>query len=113
MRKEYTQARLLTIVQIQVLRAHDELKMAMLRLRLREDENDNSVNALMLDELEAGNVQNSGDKFLSLSSLSRIKGQLRYLKVIRKALLHVTVSYFFLEEKLYIIYHWCVPFLII
>lgn len=94
MRKEYTQARFLARVQIQVLQAHDEVKMATLRLRLREDEDDNSVDALLLDELEAANAQNSGDKFLAFSSLSRIKGQLRYLKVIRKALLLVTVSSF-------------------
>lgn len=80
MRKEYTQARLLVVAQIQILRAHDEIKMATLRLRLREDENDNSVDALSLDELEAASSENSGDKFLAFSSLSRIKGQLRYLK---------------------------------
>lgn len=80
MRKEYAHARSLAIAQAQVLNAHDELKMATSRLRLRENEDDKSIDALGLEELEAASVENSSEKFLALSSLSRIKGQLRYLK---------------------------------
>ncbi|CAH9090614.1 unnamed protein product [Cuscuta epithymum] len=80
MRKEYPQARSLAIAQAQVLRAHDEIKMATSRLRLREDENDRSIDALGLGELVAANAQFTSEKFLALSSLSRVKGQLRYLK---------------------------------
>ncbi|KAA8533961.1 hypothetical protein F0562_031478 [Nyssa sinensis] len=80
MRKEYAQARSLAIAQAQVLRAHDEIKMATSRLRLRENEDDNSIDALSPGELEAASAENSSDKFLALTSLSRIKGQLRYLK---------------------------------
>ncbi|XP_071734356.1 uncharacterized protein [Rutidosis leptorrhynchoides] len=80
MRKEYAQARSLAIAQSQVLNAHDELNMATSRLRLRQNEDDNSIDALSLDELEAASVENSGEKFIALSSLSRNKGQLRYLK---------------------------------
>ncbi|KAK9061003.1 hypothetical protein SSX86_018183 [Deinandra increscens subsp. villosa] len=80
MRKEYAQARSLAIAQAQVLNAHDELNMATSRLRLRENEDDNSIDALGLEELETANVENSSEKFVALSSLSRIKGQLRYLK---------------------------------
>ncbi|XP_052201128.1 uncharacterized protein LOC127807364 isoform X2 [Diospyros lotus] len=80
MRKEYAQARSLAIAQAQVLRAHDEIKMATSRLRLRENDDDKSIDALSLGELEAASVENSSDKFLALTTLSRIKGQLRYLK---------------------------------
>ncbi|XP_059666858.1 uncharacterized protein LOC132312497 isoform X2 [Cornus florida] len=80
MRKEYAQARSLAIAQAQVLRAHDEIKMATSRLRLRENEDDNSIDALSPGELDAADAENSSDKFLALNSLSRIKGQLRYLK---------------------------------
>ncbi|CAK9136717.1 unnamed protein product [Ilex paraguariensis] len=80
MRKEYAQARSLAIAQAQVLRAHDEIKMAASRLRLRENEDDKSIDALSLGELDVASADNSSDKFLALSSLSRIKGQLRYLK---------------------------------
>ncbi|XP_010253038.1 PREDICTED: E3 ubiquitin-protein ligase SHPRH [Nelumbo nucifera] len=81
MRKEYTQARSLATVQAQLLRAHDEIKMATSRLRLRETENDASaLDALSSEELVAANVEFSNEKFMSLSLLSRIKGQLRYLK---------------------------------
>ncbi|CAL5322829.1 unnamed protein product [Camellia sinensis] len=80
MRKEYAQARSLAIAQAQVLRAHDEIKMATSRLRLRENEDDNSIDALGPGELDAASAENSSDKFLALTSLSRIKGQLRYLK---------------------------------
>lgn len=81
MRKEYAHARSLAIAQAQVLRAHDEIKMATSRLRLREDENDKSIDALSLNELDAAIVENSSDRLMSLTLLSRIKGQLRYLKV--------------------------------
>ncbi|XP_051143623.1 uncharacterized protein LOC127260028 isoform X2 [Andrographis paniculata] len=80
MRKEYSLARSLAIAQAQVLRAHDEIKMATSRLRLREDEDDTSVDALSPEELDIADVENSSEKFLALDSLSRIKGQLRYLK---------------------------------
>lgn len=81
MRKEYAHARSLAIAQAQVLRAHDEIKMATSRLRLREDENDKSIDALILNELDAAIVENSSERLMSLTLLSRIKGQLRYLKV--------------------------------
>ncbi|KAL2526855.1 zinc ion binding [Abeliophyllum distichum] len=80
MRKEYTQARSLAIAQAQVLRAHDEIKMATSRLRLRENDDDKSIDALGLGELDIANAENSSEKFLALASLLRIKGQLRYLK---------------------------------
>ncbi|PWA98308.1 Helicase, C-terminal [Artemisia annua] len=80
MRKEYAQARSLAVAQAQVLNAHDELKMATSRLRLRENEDDKSIDALSLEELEQASVENSSEKFLALSTLTRIKGQLRYLK---------------------------------
>ncbi|KAL2227323.1 UNVERIFIED_CONTAM: E3 ubiquitin-protein ligase SHPRH [Sesamum indicum] len=80
MRKEYAQARSLAIAQAHVLRAHDEIKMATSRLRLRENEDDKSIDALSPEELDIASVENSSEKFLALDSLSRIKGQLRYLK---------------------------------
>lgn len=81
MRKEYSHARSLAVSQAQLLRAHDEIRMATSRLHLREDENDNSVDALGPNELESANVLHSNEKFISLTMLSRIKGRLRYLKV--------------------------------
>lgn len=81
MRKEYALARSLAISQAQILRAHDEIKMATSRLRLRENEDDKSIDALSPEELDIASVENSSEKFLALSSLSRIKGQLRFLKV--------------------------------
>lgn len=81
MRKEYAQARLLATAQAHVLRAHDEIMMATSRLRLKEDENDKSIDALDPGELDAASAEWSSEKFFFLSSLSRIKGQLRYLKV--------------------------------
>ena len=87
MRKEYAYARSLARAQAHVLRAHDEIKMASSRLRLKEDEKDNSVDALGPEELDAASTQNSSDKFLAVSSLARIRGQLRYLKVISKFML--------------------------
>ncbi|KAM7494701.1 hypothetical protein LguiB_029310 [Lonicera macranthoides] len=80
MRKEYAQARSLAIAQAQVLRAHDEIKMATSRLRLRENVDDKSIDALGTEELDIASAENSSEKFLALSSLLRIKGQLRYLK---------------------------------
>ncbi|XP_042489288.1 E3 ubiquitin-protein ligase SHPRH isoform X2 [Macadamia integrifolia] len=81
MRKEYTQARSLATAQAQVLRAYDEIKMATSRLRLRNIESDtSSIDALCSEELIAASVEFSNEKFIYLSSLSRIKGQLRYLK---------------------------------
>lgn len=81
MRKEFTQARLLSVAQAQVLRAHDELKMAISRLRLRlPGEDPSSVGTLCTEELIPTSVQLTGEKFSALTELSRIKGQLRYLK---------------------------------
>ncbi|CAK7340000.1 unnamed protein product [Dovyalis caffra] len=80
MRKEYGHARSLAVAQAQLLRAHDELKMATARLRLRENENDTSIDAFGPDELESASVLHSNEKFMSLTLLSRIKGKLRYLK---------------------------------
>ncbi|KAK4433468.1 E3 ubiquitin-protein ligase SHPRH, partial [Sesamum alatum] len=80
MRKEYALARSLAIAQAHVLRAHDEIKMATSRLRLRENEDDKSIDALSPEELDTASVENSSEKFLAQDSLSRIKGQLRYLK---------------------------------
>lgn len=71
----------MAVSQAHVLRAHDEIKMATSRLRLREDEDDKSIEALSPEELDMSSVENSGEKFLALDALSRIKGQLRYLKV--------------------------------
>lgn len=80
MRKEYAQARLLSTAQAHVLRAHDEIMMATSRLRLKEDENDKSIDALDQGELDAGSAEWSSEMFFFLSSLSRTKGQFRYLK---------------------------------
>ncbi|OVA17306.1 SNF2-related [Macleaya cordata] len=80
MRKEYAQARYLATAQAQILRAHDEIKMATSRLRLSESKNDTSLDALSSEELVTASVQFSNEKFMSLSSLLRIRGQLRYLK---------------------------------
>lgn len=81
MRKEFTQARLLSVAQAQVLRAHDELKMAISRLRLRlPGEEPSSVGTLCTEELIPTSVQLTGEKFAALTELSRTKGQLRYLK---------------------------------
>lgn len=81
MRKEYAVSRSLCIAQAQVLRAHDEIRIATSRLRLREDDDDNSLDALCFEELPAHNVQYSNDKMIALAFLSRIRGKLRYLKV--------------------------------
>ncbi|XP_050209506.1 uncharacterized protein LOC126660195 isoform X2 [Mercurialis annua] len=80
MRKEYSHARSLAVSQAQLLCAHDEIKMATSRLHLRESEDDNSIDALGPNELESASVIQSTEKFISLTSLSQIKGRLRYLK---------------------------------
>ena len=59
MRKEHGHARSLAVAQAQLLRAHDELKMATARLHLRENENDTSMDALGEDELESASVLHS------------------------------------------------------
>lgn len=83
LRKEFSQARMLSIAQAQFLRAHDEIKMSTSRLRLKESEDEPSeVNILAREELVQLNMQFSSDKFLALPTLHRIKGQLRYLKVV-------------------------------
>ncbi|EEC82693.1 hypothetical protein OsI_27351 [Oryza sativa Indica Group] len=81
MRKEFSQARNLSIAQTQLLRAHDEIKMSLSRLQLKEkDDEPSAVNIVTREELIPYNVQFTSEKFLSLSSLARIRGQLRYLK---------------------------------
>ncbi|KAH9620305.1 hypothetical protein KSS87_014794 [Heliosperma pusillum] len=80
MRKEYAHARSLATVQAQLLLAHDEIKMATSRLRLMENDEDKSIDALSLEELDVASIENSSEKFVSLATLSRIKGKLRYLQ---------------------------------
>ncbi|XP_021866581.1 uncharacterized protein [Spinacia oleracea] len=80
MKKEYAHARSLATAQAQILRAYDEIKMATSRLRLKENDDDNSIDALSLEELDVANVENSSEKFVSLATLSRIRGKLRYLQ---------------------------------
>ncbi|XP_054788420.1 uncharacterized protein LOC129294236 isoform X2 [Prosopis cineraria] len=80
MRKEFGHARSLALAQAQYLRAHDEIKMAVSRLHLKANENDKSLDALGENELCAASSNFSHDKFLSLASLSQVKGKLRYLK---------------------------------
>ncbi|XP_074582865.1 uncharacterized protein LOC141839101 isoform X2 [Curcuma longa] len=81
MRKEYTHARSLSRAQAQVLRAHDEIKMATTRLSLKETEDEPvAINVLSKEEVIPSNLQLTSEKFISLSSLQRLKGQLRYLK---------------------------------
>ena len=92
MRKEYRHARLLAIAQAQVLNAHDEIKMATTRLHIRESEDDKSIDTLSPNELASASVQNTSDKFMSLTLLSSIKGKLRYLKVLQKCLLEILYS---------------------
>lgn len=82
MRKEFSQARFLSIAQNQLLRAHDEIKMSISRLQLKEkDDEPSAVNIVTREELIPYNVQFTSEKFMSLSSLARVRGQLRYLKV--------------------------------
>lgn len=81
MRKEFSLARSLSIAQTQLLRAHDEIKMSISRMQLKEnDDEPSAVNIVTREELIPYNVQFTSDKFLALSSLARIRGQLRYLK---------------------------------
>ncbi|MQM06651.1 hypothetical protein Taro_039476, partial [Colocasia esculenta] len=81
-RKEFAYARSLSSAQARMLSAYDEISMAISRLRLRETEDEpTAINVLSADQLIPSNMQFSSDKFLSLSSLARIKGQLRYLKL--------------------------------
>ncbi|KAF8680793.1 hypothetical protein HU200_045640 [Digitaria exilis] len=81
MRKEFSQARFLSIAQNQLLRAHDEIKMSISRLQLRErDDEPSAVNIVTREEIIPYNVQFTSEKFMSLSSLARVRGQLRYLK---------------------------------
>lgn len=81
MRKEYAHARCLSVAQSQFLGAHDEIRMSTTRMRLKEtDDEADSVMVLSREELVPHSLQHSSDKFLSLTKLSRIKGQLRYLK---------------------------------
>ncbi|GAB2270839.1 hypothetical protein Dimus_005705 [Dionaea muscipula] len=80
MRKEYAHARSLATAQAQVLRAHDEIKMATSRLRLRENNEDTALDTLSLEELDIADVQNSSEKFMSMDLLARTKGKLHYLQ---------------------------------
>ncbi|XP_021309524.1 E3 ubiquitin-protein ligase SHPRH isoform X2 [Sorghum bicolor] len=81
MRKEFPQARFLSIAQTQLLRAHDEIKMSISRLQLKEkDDEPSASNIVTREELIPYNVQFTSEKFMSLSSLARVRGQLRYLK---------------------------------
>ena len=82
MRKEYAQARCLSVAQSQLLGAYDEIRMSTTRMRLKETEDEpNSATVLSREELISHSLQYSSDKFLSLNKLAGIKGQLRYLKV--------------------------------
>jgi len=82
MRKEFPQARFLSIAQTQLLRVHDEIKMSISRLKLKEkDDEPSAANIVTREELIPYNVQFTSEKFMSLSSLARVRGQLRYLKV--------------------------------
>lgn len=81
MRKEYAQARCLSVAQSQLLGAYDEIRMSTTRMRLKETEDEpNSATVLSREELISHSLQYSSDKFLSLNKLAGIKGQLRYLK---------------------------------
>ena len=104
MRKEFPHLRSLSTAQARVLSAHDELKMSTSRLRLRENEDEpTAVNVLSPDQLIQSSMQYSSDKFLSLSSLERIKGQLRYLKV---TLLSSLGFFSFLTVAVYLCFLW-------
>ncbi|KAL8154369.1 hypothetical protein V2J09_012129 [Rumex salicifolius] len=85
MRKEYPHARTLATAQAQIFRAHDEIKMATSRLRLRDNADDTSIDAISLEELDIASVENSSEKFVSLASLTRIRGKLRYLQGLVKS----------------------------
>ncbi|MCH99602.1 E3 ubiquitin-protein ligase SHPRH-like, partial [Trifolium medium] len=77
MRKEYGYARSLALAQAQYLRAHDEIKMAISRLHLKANEDDESLDALGENELNASSSNFSQEKFMSLALLTQIKGKLR------------------------------------
>ncbi|KAG9443285.1 hypothetical protein H6P81_014625 [Aristolochia fimbriata] len=79
MRKEIAQASRLLTGQSQILHAYDEIKMATSRLRLKESDSDDDALTISSEELVGTNIQNSNEKFLSLSLLSSTKGKLRYL----------------------------------
>ena len=82
MRREFSQARGLFVAQAQMLHAHDEIKCATSRLRLKlTDDEPPAIDVLSKDELIPSSMQFTSDKFSGLSSLTRIRGQLRYLKV--------------------------------
>jgi len=106
MRKEYAHARSLAIAQAQVLRAYDEIKMATSRLRLRENVDDNSIDAVSLEELDIRSVENSSEKFVSLATLSRIRGKLRYLQVqVRSQTKFLVPSFTLLPYLLFLLIH--------
>lgn len=99
MRKEFSHARSLSLSQAQILRAHDEIKMATSRLRLRETKDEASaIDVLSTEELISTNMHFTSEKFTSLSMLSRIKGHLRYLKV--KLFMSRTCRQFFVMATL-------------
>ncbi|KAG0481686.1 hypothetical protein HPP92_012544 [Vanilla planifolia] len=85
MRREFVQARLLARAQAQLLGAHDEIQLCTSRLRLKEDNEPSAINILNKEDLIPCSLQFSSDKFISLGSLTRIKGQLRYLKGLVKS----------------------------
>jgi E3 ubiquitin-protein ligase SHPRH len=91
MRKEFSQARFLSIAQNQLLRAHDELRMSISRMKLKDkDDEPSEVNIVTREELIPYNVKFTSDKFVSLSSLARIRassGTYRYLRTACKILL--------------------------
>ncbi|XP_039128220.1 LOW QUALITY PROTEIN: E3 ubiquitin-protein ligase SHPRH [Dioscorea cayenensis subsp. rotundata] len=81
MRREFSQARGLFVAQAQMLHAHDEIKCATSRLRLKlTDDEPPAIDVLSKEELIPSSMQFTSDKFSGLSSLTRIRGQLRYLK---------------------------------
>jgi E3 ubiquitin-protein ligase SHPRH len=52
MRKEFSQARFLSIAQNQLLRAHDELRMSISRMKLKDkDDEPSEVNIVTREEL--------------------------------------------------------------
>ncbi|KAL5711464.1 RING-type E3 ubiquitin transferase [Ranunculus cassubicifolius] len=80
MRKEYAPAVSLANIQTTILEVHGELMQGISRLRLREADNDTSMDSVSIEELDEVSMRNTSNKFASVSSLSRLKGQLRYLK---------------------------------
>jgi E3 ubiquitin-protein ligase SHPRH len=105
MRKEFSQARFLSIAQNQLLRAHDELKMSISRMKLKEkDDEPSEVNIVTREELIPYNVQFTSDKFVSLSSLARIRGQLRYLQVSQNCLQNSAVELYISVCNLHLLF---------